>query len=265
MSEQTSDSTDSLLLEKHGHIALLTFNNPPAHTWTPESLMALKAIVEQLNVDPDNYGLVLTGGGNKFFSAGADLKRFNHDDKGKAVNFSAAFGDGLAALTNYQGVSIAAINGYAMGGGLEVALACDVRIAASQAQMALPECAVGLLPCGLGSQHLSWLVGEQWAKRMILLGERLTAEQALTIGLISEIVEQDTIVAHALNLAAKVEAQSPTSVRYCKDLIMAAREQPINSVFPKEREKFVQLWDSQDQKEGVAAFLEKRKPQWKNR
>lgn len=262
---ETAAAQEALILEKHGHIALLTFNNPPAHTWTPESLMALKAIVEQLNADPDNYGLVLTGSGNKFFSAGADLARFNHDDKAQAFDFSTAFGDAFATLTNYDGVSIAAINGYAMGGGLEVALACDIRIAESQAQMALPECAVGLLPCGLGSQHLSWLVGEQWAKRMILLGERLKAEQALAIGLISEIVEQGTVVEKALQLAAKVEAQSPTSVRYCKELIMAAREQPINSVFPKERENFVQLWDSQDQKEGVAAFLEKRKPEWKNR
>jgi enoyl-CoA hydratase/carnithine racemase len=130
--------------------------------------------------------------------------------------------------------------------------------------MALPECAVGLLPCGLGSQHLAWLVGEQWAKRMILLGERLKADKALAIGLISEVVESGTVLEHALALASKVENQSPTSVRYCKELIMAARSQVLTSAFASEREQFVKLWDSQDQKEGVAAFVEKRKPQWKN-
>lgn len=253
-----------LILEKKGHIALLTLNNPPAHTWTPESLLELIDIVEGLNADKDNYALVITGGGEKFFSAGADLKRFDHDDKAKSFDFSNAFGRSFETLTNYNGVSIAAINGFAMGGGLEVALACDIRIAEAHAQMALPECAVGLLPCGLGSQHLSWLVGEQWAKRMILLGERLTADKALAIGLISELVDSGAVVEKALKLAAKVENQSPTSVRYSKELIMAARSQPLTTAFATEREQFVKLWYSQDQKEGVSAFLEKRKPKWKN-
>ena len=256
--------SDALILEKKGHIALLTLNNPPAHTWTPESLNELIDIVDGLNNDRENYALVITGEGEKFFSAGADLNRFNHDDKGKSFDFSYAFGKSFETLANYNGVSIAAINGYAMGGGLEVALACDVRIAEQHAQMALPECAVGLLPCGLGSQHLSWLVGEQWAKRMILLGERLKADKALDIGLISEVVASGTVVEKALDLAGNVEKQSPTSVRYCKELIMAARSQPLNSAFAMEREQFVKLWDSQDQKEGVAAFVEKRKPEWKN-
>lgn len=256
--------SDALKLEKRGHTAVLTFNNPPAHTWTPESLSELADIVEALNADKENYALVLTGDGEKFFSAGADLNRFNHDDKGKSFEFSNAFGHGFQTLTDYNGVSIAAINGYAMGGGLEVALACDVRIAEEHAQMALPECAVGLLPCGLGSQHLSWLVGEQWAKRMILLGERLKSDKALEIGLVSEVVEKGAVLDKAIELASNVEKQSPTSVRYCKELIMSARSTPINANFEKERELFVKLWDSQDQKEGVAAFVEKRKPEWKN-
>ena len=256
--------SDALIVEKKGHITQITLNNPPAHTWTPESLLELIDIVEALNADKDNYGLVITGSGEKFFSAGANLNRFNHDDKAQSFDFSYAFGKAFETLANYNGVSIAAINGYAMGGGLEVALACDVRIAEAHAQVALPECAVGLLPCGLGSQHLSWLVGEQWAKRMILLGERLKADKALEIGLVSEVVDSGTALENALALVSKVENQSPTSVRYCKELIHAARSQSLVSAFPAEREMFVKLWDSQDQKEGVAAFVEKRKPEWKN-
>jgi len=253
-----------LKLEKRGHVAIVTMNNPPANTWTPESLKSLKTIVSELNDDSENYSLIVASESEKFFSAGADLNRFNHDDKAQSFEFSLAFGEAFEALTNYQGVSIAAITGFAMGGGLEVALSCDVRICEEQAQMALPEAAVGLLPCGLGSQQLSWLIGEAWAKRMMLLGERIKADQAEKIGLVSEVVATGSVMEKALELAAKVENQSPTSIRYCKSLIMEARGGDINAAFSKEREQFVKLWDTKDQKEGVSAFIDKRKAQWKN-
>lgn len=257
--------SDLLKIEKQGHTAVITMNNPPANTWTPDSLNYLKQLVEELNEDKDNYALIIASDSEKFFCAGADLNEFNHNDKDKATVFATAFGEAFEALSNYDGVSIAAINGYAMGGGLEVALSCDIRICEEQAQMALPEAAVGLLPCGLGSQQLSWLVGEQWAKRMILLGERLKADQAEKIGLVSEVVAKGTVLEHALKLAAKTEKQSPTSIRFCKELIMDAREASVNSAYAKERALFVQLWDTEDQKEGVGAFIEKRSPEWKNR
>ncbi len=255
----------TLQVEKSGHTAIVTMNNPPANTWTPESLAQLQGIVAELNADRDNYALIIASDSEKFFSAGADLSRFNHDDKGLSFTFANAFGDAFEALASYNGVSIAAITGYAMGGGLEVALCCDLRIAEEQSQMALPEAGVGLLPCGLGTQQLPWLIGEGWAKRMILLGERVTAAKALEIGLVQEVVATGTALDKALELAAKVANQSPTSVRYCKQLIMAARSQPMASTYALERELFVKLWDSEDQKEGVAAFVEKRRPQWKNR
>lgn len=256
--------SDLLKLEKRGHVAIITFNNPPVNTWTPESLAYLKQLVTELNEDKDNYSLILHSDSEKFFSAGADLNRFNHDDKALSFDFAQAFGSAFEALSNYQGVSIAAITGFAMGGGLEVALSCDVRICEEQSQMALPEATIGLLPCGLGSQQLSWLVGEGWAKRMILLGERIKAPQAEKIGLVSEVVPTGTSLEKALELAAKVEGQSPTSVRYCKELIMEARSGDMTAAYAKERELFVKLWDTQDQKEGVGAFIEKRKPEWKN-
>jgi len=256
--------SDLLKLEKRGHTAIITFYNPPANTWTPESLLALKSHVEALNADKENYALILTSDSEKFFSAGADLSRFDHDDKAQAFEFINAFGSAFETLTNYEGVSIAAITGFAMGGGLEVALACDIRIAEEQAQMALPECTVGLLPGGLGTQTLPWLIGEGWAKRMILLGERIKATKAEQIGLVQEVVPTGEALATALAMAEKVAGQSPTSIRYCKQLSMAARERSMNSAFTLERELFVKLWDTEDQKEGVAAFLGKRKPKWKN-
>lgn len=253
-----------LLLEKQGHTAVITLNNPPANTWTPESLAGLRDMVQALNADAGNYALIIASASEKFFSAGADLNRFNHDDKGQAFAFAQAFGEAFEALANYRGVSIAAMTGFAMGGGLEVALSCDFRVVETQAQMALPEAAVGLLPCGLGSQQLPWLVGEAWAKRLILLGERIKADKALEIGLVQEVVPTGQALEKARELAARVEKQSPTSVRYCKELIMAARQRSMSSNYALERELFVRLWDTQDQKEGVSAFIEKRAPRWKN-
>src|SRR5574343_998855 len=204
-----------LQLELKGHTALITIDNPPANTWTAETLTQLRDLVRELNANKDVYALVITGQGQKFFSAGADLNLFASGDKGVASDMARIFGDALETLSQFRGVSIAAINGYAMGGCLEVALACDIRIAEEQAQMALPEAKVGLLPCAGGTQNLAWLVGEGWAKRMILCGERLKADKALQIGLVEEVVPTGTALEAALALAAKVAEQSPSAVTAC--------------------------------------------------
>jgi enoyl-CoA hydratase/carnithine racemase len=151
-----------------------------------------------------------------------------------------------------------------MGGGLECALACDIRIAESHAQLALPEATVGLLPCGGGTQNLSWMVGEGWAKRMILCGERVDAETARRISLVEEVVEQGAALERALALAENVARQSPPAVAACKKLIQTARSGTIEAAYATERESFVRLFDTRDQQEGVNAFLEKRKPAWVN-
>ena len=151
-----------------------------------------------------------------------------------------------------------------MGGGLECAMSCDIRIAEAQAVMALPEATVGLLPSGLGTQHLPWLVGEGWAKRMILCGERIGAEQARTLGLVEEVVASGESLAAATALAAKVGNQSPTSVAACKRLIHSARNVAIADGLAAERDEFVALFSTEDQREGTNAFLEKREPEWKN-
>ena len=174
------------------------------------------------------------------------------------------FGKGFEFLADFRGVSIAAINGFAMGGGLEACLACDIRIAEEQAQMALPEPKVGLLPCAGGTQRLSWLVGEGWAKKMILCGERVNAATAERIGLVEEVVEQGGAKKRALALAAQVAQQSPISVTFCKELIHQARDNAVAAALPYERQKFVDLFSTEDQREGVNAFLEKRPPVWKN-
>jgi enoyl-CoA hydratase/carnithine racemase len=242
----------------------ITLNNPPAHTWTEDSLAALTALVRDAEQDRDIYALVITGDGVKFFSAGADLKLFADGDKATARRMAQRFGEAFEALAGFRGVTIAAINGYAMGGGLECALACDIRIAEEHAQLALPEASVGLLPCAGGTQNLARLVGEGWAKRMILCGERIGAAQALAIGLVEEVVPNGQALSAALALAAKVARQSPSSVAACKSLIQAGRTLPTQHNLPLERERFVSLFDTEDQKEGVLAFLGKREASWRN-
>ncbi|RTZ17510.1 enoyl-CoA hydratase [Vibrio aquaticus] len=246
------------------HVAVITMNNPPANTWTLESLSALKALIESFNQDKDIYAIVLTGQGEKFFSAGADLNLFASGDKSVAWAMAKAFGEAFETLSAFRGVSIAAINGYAMGGGLEVALACDIRIAEQQARMALPEAKVGLLPCAGGTQNLTALVGEGWSKRMILCGEQLDAEKAYRISLVEEVVDTGTALSAAITLAQSVANQSPRSVSACKSLIQNGRKGFMTNGLVKERELFMGLFDTQDQQEGVNAFLEKRPPEWRN-
>jgi len=248
-----------------GHVALVTLNNPSANTFTAEGLAQLTALVDELNRNLSVYAVVVTGHGEKFFSAGADLKTFADGDKARARLMAQRFGAAFEALQEARPVVIAAINGYAMGGGLECALACDLRIAEEHAQMALPEPSVGLLPAGCGTQTLPWLVGEGWAKRMILTNERVNAQTALRIGLVEEVVPRGQSLATALEMAARVSTLSPRAVTFSKQLIHQARQGvPRAAALALERERFIDLFDGADQQEGVAAFLGKRKPVWKN-
>jgi enoyl-CoA hydratase/carnithine racemase len=256
-------SYEQLELERRGSTALVTIQNPPANTWNRGNLAALRQLVEDLNADRGVRSLVITGSGEKFFSAGADLNQFASGDTQVAKEVGELFGAAFETLSAFRGISIAAINGYAMGGGLEAALACDLRVAEEKAVMALPEAVVGLLPCAGGTQLLTRVVGEPWAKRMILLGERVDAATAHRIGLVDEVVPAGKAVEKALELAAKVEKQSPDSVAACKRLIQGTRSQPLSTQLPAERAEFIDLFKGPNQKEGTNAFLEKRAPQWK--
>ena len=259
-----SSTSEKLIVETIGNAVLVTINNPPANTWDAESLPALKQLVQDCEADKDVYAMVIVGQGEKFFSAGADLNLFASGDKGIAREMANNFGDAFETLSTFRGVTIAAVNGFAMGGGLECALACDIRIAEDHAQMALPEATVGLLPCGGGTQNLAWTVGEGWAKRMILCGERVNAETAHQIGVVEEVVPSGTAKERALALAESVGKQSPPAVAACKSLIQSARSGNIAGAYTVERDRFVDLFDTSDQSEGVNAFLEKRPPEWTN-
>ncbi len=249
-----------LTITDTGHTAIVTIDNPPANTWTPEILADLEQIIAHLQRQPEVIALIIASASEKFFSAGADLKRF--DSHAAAVPFVERFAAAFEALSDFSGLTIAAINGYAMGGGLEVALACDLRIAEQGAIMALPEASVGLLPCAGGTQNLTRLVGESWAKRMILCGEKIAAEQALDIGLVQEVVGRGASLERAKVLAATVERQSPDALRAAKKLIQFGRAGFSADALQAERVLFLELFAGKNQSEGVRAFLEKRSPRW---
>ena len=254
--------SNKLKISIEGNTALITIDNPPANTWDLESLSFLEETIKELNSNKEVYTLIVTGKGEKFFSAGADLKVFHEGGKEAARKMADAFANAFNELSNFRGFSIAAINGFAMGGGLECALACDVRIAEEQSKLALPEPKVGLLPCGGGTQQLPRLVGEGWAKRIILGGEQIKADQALMIGLIEEVAAPGESLEKAFILARQANKQSPISISACKELIHQARTSKES--YKNEKEPFVELFDTHDQSEGVEAFLEKRDPDWRN-
>lgn len=246
-------------------VAQLTLRNPPANTFSSDGLRELQDLLSSLDRNRAVRSIVITGAGEKFFSAGADLKEFAPGDKAHARSLVRHFGAAFEQLQNLRPVTIAAINGFAMGGGLECALSCDLRICEEHAQMALPEVSVGLLPAGCGTQTLPWLVGEGWAKRMILTNERVDSQTALRIGLVEQVVARGQALGAAIELARRVATLSPRAVTYSKFLIHQARcGVPRDAALAVEREKFVDLFEHPDQGEGVQAFLSKRKPVWRD-
>jgi enoyl-CoA hydratase/carnithine racemase len=236
---------DDLHLDLNGRTATVTFRRTPHHAWTLGSLAALMRVIDDLDAHREVHCLVVTGEGGEFFSAGFDPEHFGNGDKDAARELAIQVDAAFERLAAFRGVSIAAINGVAMGPGLACALACDVRIADEHAVMALPEVGNGVIPIGGVTQLLPGIVGQGWARRMILCGERIDAATALRIGLVEEVTPRGTAVTRAAEIAARAEKQNPNGIAICKALM---REQAI---FSHEREPFVRMFDSNDPREGA--------------
>ncbi|MES1924467.1 enoyl-CoA hydratase [Salinisphaera sp. T31B1] len=250
-------------IEKVGRVAVLTLDCPPANTFSVTALAGLDSQLARLEQDRSVDAIVMTGAGDAFFSAGDDLHMFVGADRAGARELGRLLAAAAARLARFRGLTVAAINGYCLGAGLEFALACDIRICEEHALLGLPEARVGLLPCGGGTQRLPWLVGEGWAKRMILCGEQVDAQTALRIRLVEEVVAKGQAYDTALGLADKLARQSPRAVAASKRLIDSARLQALETGHAREIEAFSTLFEGDDPKEGVAAFFDKREPVWK--
>jgi len=249
-------------IERLERTAILIFDNPPAHVFSAAGLRALATQLDALEADRDIDALVITGAGERFFCAGDDLNMYVGAAPAVARELTRLLAAVITRLHHFSGLTVAAVNGWCLGAGLECALACDIRVGEDHAQFGLPEGRVGLLPCGGGTATLARQVGTGWAKRLILCGETVDVQTALRIGLIEESVPRGGSRDAALALIEQAARQSPAALAASKSLIHANRVDGLAGVLAREREAFGHLFEAADAAEGVAAFLEKREPVW---
>ncbi|MGO4392770.1 enoyl-CoA hydratase/isomerase family protein [Variovorax sp. M-6] len=248
-------------------IAIITLNRPEAmNSIDPESNEQLLEIWDEVSNNEDIRVLVLTGAGERAFCTGADLKKTMPpaDSAARQVFRGDTRHSNFGTLQTDKPV-IAAINGYALGGGLELALLADIRICSENAQFGLPEVRVGSIPGAGGTQRLIRAVGQSDAMRMLLTGERIDANEALRIGLVSKVVPLSALQETAVNLARAMAANAPLAMTAAKRLAMTGRELPLAGGLELERQAFGVLRDSEDRLEGRRAFADKRAPVFRGR
>lgn len=257
--------TQVVLVEKKDRIATITVNRPDKlNALDAEVIVALAVALEQLRKDDDVRVAILTGAGEKAFIAGADIAEF----KGaRAVDQYRVMqtADVYTAVERFPKPIIAMINGFCLGGGCEIAMACDIRIAGDKAKLGQPETNLGIIPGGGATQRLPRLVGQGWAMRLIYTGAIIDAATAEKIGLVDEVAPQAELNKRAVELAEKIAEKSPASLQAAKECIRAAWQMPLDAGLRFEKSWFGLLFSTEDQEEGVTAFLEKRKPEFKGR
>ncbi len=256
-------TTYPLIVEHLGKTAILTLTNPPVNALTVQILNALEEKLNELNQDAHVRAVVLTGAGDQFFSAGADLNQFHDGNPSRADPLLKALVRTVLAITHFDGLTIAAINGFALGGGLGLALACDVRVAERQAELAVPEGRLGMMPCSGVTQRLGELVSDGWAKRLVLTGESVGAERAERIGLVDEVVDAGFAKIVALSVAEQASHTAPHAARLAKRLMQEGCLERFEERLMVERDRAVGLIGSAEQMEGVKAFFESRSPSWR--
>jgi enoyl-CoA hydratase len=247
-------------------IATITINRPKAlNALNTETLEELKNVLEVLQNDDGVKVIVITGAGEKAFVAGADISEMKDMSVFEAKKFAELGQKVFRKIELMKKPVIAAVNGYALGGGCELALACDIRIASRNAKFGQPEVGLGIIPGFGGTQRLPRIVGVSKAKELIYTGDMIDAEEALRIGLISKVVEQDKLLEEAYGIAKKIMSKGLVAVSLAKEAINKSLEVDIDSGMEYEANAFAMCFGTQDQKEGMAAFLEKRAPKFEGR
>ncbi len=253
-----------VVVRREGPVAVLTIDHPPANALSRDVVAALEHTIAEAAADPDVRALVITGAGDRYFVAGADLKELRAPDD--ATRSWMAVGQGLMArMARLRLPIVAALNGFALGGGLELAMACDIRVAAATAQLGQPEVNRGLMPGWGGTQRLPRLIGRGAALALLLTGETIGAEAARGLGLVHEVTAAGGAVEGGLAWAQRLAAQAPVAVAQIKRAVADGLDRPIAEGLQVELDGFMTCAASQDAREGVAAFLAKRPPTWSGR
>lgn len=251
---------ETLLVEKKDKVTVVTINRPQAlNALNTAVLNDLEKFFKSAQDDKSTRVIVLTGSGDKAFVAGADIKEISTLNQKTAQEFSLKGQSIFSMIESLPQVVIGAINGFTLGGGLELALSCDFLVATPASKFGLPEVGLGLLPGFGGTQKLSRLVGLSKAREMIFTGKHIAADEAFRIGLINQVVESHPVEA-AFQIANKIIANGPTAIAHAKNSINKGFDLELSKGLQIEAEKFSHLFDKPEQKEGIAAFIEKRKP-----
>jgi enoyl-CoA hydratase/carnithine racemase len=248
---------------RDGHVALLRLNRPKArNALSPELMEELASELERLDPDPEVRCVVIAGS-DKVFAAGADIKAMAERSFAEALRHPAAsFWRRLAAIRT---PTIAAVSGYALGGGCELALACDMIVAAEGAQFGQPEIGLGIIPGGGGSQRLARVLGKQRAMELVLTGRRFDAKTASQLGLVNKVTGAEDWLEEAMALARTVAEKPPIAARLAKQAVIAADETALSAGLETERRLYELAMATEDRVEGMRAFIEKRDPEFKGK
>ena len=256
----------NLLVERDGSVAILTFNNPKAlNALTAATFEALETTLAELAVDQSVRAVILTGAGEKAFIAGGDISVLATLNVESARQFALLAQQVIDKIEAFPKPVVAAINGYALGGGCELAMACDIRIASEKVLLGQPEVKLGIIPGFAGTQSLSRLVGKGLAKEIIFTGEMIDAAEACRIGLVNRVVAPDQLMEAAREMAATIAERSRTAVRISKEAINNGLEMDMGRAERYEADLFALCFAGEDQREGMTAFVEKRKAVFKGK
>jgi enoyl-CoA hydratase len=260
-----TQSYETLLIERRGRVAVITINRPEKrNALNIQTRAEGAAALDELRDDESVGVVVFTGAGDKAFIAGADIGEFA--GRTSLTQRDVMMGRSLfTAIDSFPKPIIAMVNGYCLGGGCELALSCDLRIASETASFGQPEINLGIIPGGGGTQRLTRLVGEGKAMELILTGDIIDARTAYNIGLVNMVVAASDLDAKTMEMANRIAEKSPIALRMAKEAVKIASRSNLDEGLRREVDLFALCFSSEDKDEGVKAFLEKRKPQFKGR